>query len=187
MSENCSLFLNTNAQSNNLNSKSPINDKSQGTSNTNVVNVNLSSSNSNNVNSINMIYQNNSYKPKGRWNNLYLHSKLLKVKEDEYRKKQMAQREKDLMTECTFSPKLIPNKYQNSNYLMVSQEQQNDKNNLTTSNYNQGGLNQTQNINDVQIRQINFVQRKAIKLEKLKQNRANKELEECSFMPETVI
>ena len=40
---------------------------------------------------------------KGRWNSLYNQSKLRKMKEEEYRKKQIEKREKDLYSENTFN------------------------------------------------------------------------------------
>ena len=109
---------------------------------------------------------------KGRWNSLYNQSKLRKMKEEEYRKKQIEKREKELYSECTFSPVLNKNsKYSKHNYLMTYQSAP-EKNNY---NYQP----------DITTRQNTWVQKKILHIEALKQNETNKELEQCFFKPET--
>ena len=109
---------------------------------------------------------------KGRWNSLYNQSKLRKMKEDEYRKKQIEKREKELYSECTFSPVLNKNsKYTKNNYLMTYQSAP-EKNNY---NYQP----------DITMRQNTWAQKKILHIEALKQNETNKELEQCFFKPET--
>ena len=113
---------------------------------------------------------------KGRWNYLYNQSKLRKMKEEEYRKKQIEKREKDLFAECTFNPILNKNtKYNNNKYLITYQGNSPDQN-----------KSNSQYIPDISTRQNTWIQKKALRIEALKQFETNKELEECCFKPETV-
>lgn len=108
----------------------------------------------------------------GRWNSLYNQSKLRRMKEEEYRKKQLAKREKELYSECTFTPVLNKNsKYAKHNYLLTYQNSP-EKN---KSNYQP----------DITERHSNWTQRKILRIEALKQSETNKELEQCCFIPQT--
>ena len=124
--------------------------------------------------------QNNNYKPtdnnqKGRWNQLYNHSKLRKMKEEVYRKKAIEERENELLTECTFKPKLTNNpKYYKNNYLLTYQNTQPKETN---------GQAYTPSITE---RQETWLQKKAMKMEQIKQYENNLELMECHFKPTIV-
>ena len=108
----------------------------------------------------------------GRWNSLYNQSKLRRMKEEEYRKKQLAKREKELYSECTFTPVLNKNsKYAKRNYLLTYQNSP-EKN---KSNYQP----------DITERHSNWTQKKILRIEALKQSETNKELEQCCFIPQT--
>lgn len=108
----------------------------------------------------------------GRWNSLYNQSKLRRMKEEEYRKKQLAKREKELYSECTFTPVLNKNsKYAKRNYLLTYQNSP-EKN---KSNYQP----------DITERHSNWTQKKILRIEALKQSEMNKELEQCCFAPQT--
>jgi hypothetical protein len=112
---------------------------------------------------------------KGRWNQLYNHSKLRKMKEEDYRQKAVKEREQEMLTECTFHPKLTNNPNYFKNYLQTYHSEQPSTNQINNA--------YTPSINE---RHQAWLQRKSMKMEKIKQNETNKELKECLFKPEIV-
>ena len=104
----------------------------------------------------------------GRWNMLYNQSKLKKMKEEQYRQKELAKRNEEMLAECTFNPNIYKN-----NYLATYQTE-----NTVPS--------KRKDLPDISIRNEAWADRKKMHLEKIKQSKNNLELEQCVFKPELV-
>lgn len=104
-----------------------------------------------------------------RWDYLHDLNKLQQLKLEEQRQKIYNERETNIFTECTFTPKL--NK--SVNYYGGSIPTSNN-NRLETEPYSGGLLN----------RQETWNQKKFLHIETLKQNKNTKELDQCFFRPE---
>lgn len=108
--------------------------------------------------------------PKKRWDYLYTQSKLQKMKIDNERKNKLEEREKEIIAECTFSPKL--NKNYNFRKDIYNLQDPDDANKDFVPN--------------IAVRQSTWNEKKRKKIDDLKKTKNNKELEECYFAPETV-
>ena len=104
----------------------------------------------------------------GRWDRLYHQSKVRQMKAEQYRKKQLEKREKELFSECTFHPSLTNNPKYNKEFLKTCQTE-------PGKDYKP----------DISSRQSNWIQKKTLHIEALKQNETNKELDQCIFTPKT--
>ena len=104
----------------------------------------------------------------GRWDRLYNQSKVRQMKAEQYRKKQLEKRERELFIECTFHPSLTNNPKYNKEFLKTCQTEPGKE-------YKP----------DISSRQSNWIQKKTLHIEAIKQNETNKELVQCIFIPKT--
>lgn len=104
----------------------------------------------------------------GRWDRLYNQSKVRQMKAEQYRKKQLEKRERELFIECTFHPSLTNNPKYNKEFLKTCQTEPGKE-------YKP----------DISSRQSNWIQKKTLHIEAIKQNETKKELVQCIFTPKT--
>ena len=104
----------------------------------------------------------------GRWDRLYNQSKVRQMKAEQYRKKQLEKRERELFIECTFHPSLTNNPKYNKEFLKTCQTEPGKE-------YKP----------DISYRQSNWIQKKTFHIEAIKQNETKKELVQCIFTPKT--
>ena len=100
----------------------------------------------------------------GRWEFLYNQNKIKKIKKEQYRKEQHEKRLQKELEECTFTPKKISH-FQ----LRTDLEEKNNK------SYN--------NIDNLLGRQKNLLEKRNLELERIRQEKNEKDSKECSFKP----
>jgi hypothetical protein len=126
------------------------------------------------INNIKQLGQSHN-QPITRWNQLYISSKIKKIKDENIRKQTMEKRENDMLSECTFQPQLTKTpKYLKYNGLLTYQSENtsNKEDNLTITLMDQ--------------RTKIWMNKKADKLKLIKENENYKALNECCFRPKIV-
>ena len=100
----------------------------------------------------------------GRWEFLYNQNKINKIKKEKYKKEQNKKRLQNELEECTFTPKKISH-FQ----LRKDLEEKNNK------SYN--------NKDNLLGRQKNLLEKRNLELERIRQEKNEKDSKECSFKP----
>lgn len=103
-----------------------------------------------------------------RWEYLYSQSKIQKMKVDSVRQQKFKEKEQEMFAECTFAPKI--NK--RNPFAKKDDEEENSKEN--------------NHIPSVIKRTSDWAKKRNKKIETLKLNRHDKDLDECVFEPEIV-
>ena len=113
--------------------------------------------------------------PITRWNQLYINSKIKKIKDENIRKQTIEKRENEMLTECTFQPQLtkIP-KYLKYNGLLTYQSESTSH---KEDNFTIPLMDQRTKL---------WMSKKADKLKLMKENENTKVLNECYFRPKIV-
>ena len=99
----------------------------------------------------------------GRWEFLYNQNKINKIKQEQYRKEQQDMRIQKELAECTFTPKKI------AHFQLRTELDENNK------SYN--------NIDNLLGRQKNLLEKRNLELERIRQEKNEKDSKECSFKP----
>lgn len=111
--------------------------------------------------------------PKKRWDYLYSQSYLQKEKIEKIKKQNSEKKEKELLEECTFSPKI------NKNIMFL-------KNDKSREIVNESSTDPFSYVKVMEKRQLEIEERRSKKMKEIQKNKNNKEIEECCFNPELV-
>lgn len=145
---------------------------------------------------------NNESKRKNRWNALYKLSKVKREKLEEERKRIQIEREKEDFKHCTFTPKLnslYKSKRRNNNNFQlnpdnVDKDKDND-NSQSKDKDNDNDQDKTEELKQdlVDLKEFNlldrqeiWMQRKQMKIEQMKEEQANRDMEAVDFTPSLV-